>query len=1111
MTNNAAQDERMLMIPKHHHIQHALMALSCLMVVTGCVSKTQTINQAYPAWLESLTLEAEAPVYEPINYDTSPPKTGTEENQDREALIRHLKVLFDYDGTVIREEYHSHLKELADLLNAHPAMSITIQGHTCSIGNESFNMKLSMERALNVKEHLAGRYGIAPERFTLKGYGESRPEADNTTEEGRSKNRRAVAELNAAGPSNNGKKSRFRFDYLDKPLTNLTDYSEPQKKAGKSSIKQLPKKKPQPYLKALDEPERGKGFGGNKNINILVNQSSEEEKKISGIPEEPLSRIEKRYNMYGELTRGKKIRQFGYNLVRWSQMEPPESTGVGEQMIREKRGTKLYSQSEETRLFSQSKSNVDGSYSSHQYSALRPVTSEYVIAPGDEVFVKITGPVDMAEVYAVDRNGRLFIPQVGAVQVGGRKASELESLILDRAREIFVNVRVEASLGRLRNIQVTVSGHVHHPGLIQVPANSSLLNALAVSGGPVKDGTLRKVMIHRRDQPSKEIDLYAVLLSGDFTHDPVVLPGDIIYVGPIGPTVAMLSPGDDGGIYELSRGATLSDFSSFIGITGTFTDIETVLIERNDPESGRRIESLDAKKQASTFVIADGDIFQFFPTHPYSFNSVAISGPVLRPGAYPYKDTMKVSDLLNLGNGFLVNTSLSKALLIRELGETNTYSIMPGDNRGYHRKQLIWLDLAKILSGDPRHNLSLERLDRLKLFTTDDEQPRPMVSIIGGIRKPGDYMMTSRMTLGDLVHVAAGPTETAYDGESTIVRRRHSPDGKRHFDVGIITFNLSDVIKGGESADILLENRDKIVIRQVNTMEVAARIEGWVQFPGTYILPSGSRIQDLIKIAGGIHGGADLRAAVFKRQRVADLQTRRLKSFYAQTTEHFSRSRDKVTLSGTPSESFANQLSLLGQDRLYMNMKQFQTTGRVVIDLTTETFPESDDNLVLEDGDVLTIPQKMTTVMVMGRIFNPSGYLWKSDQSVEDYLEKSGGLLEDADTDHIYVVMANGEVKSAAQKGGRSRLLGFQPGPGDIVFVPQKPLGRSTMAQIMDVLQMLRLAVETGAVGAAIPNMSYAIPSVELGYEGYEKKTVVDQIHPEFYTNEPRPGYPDND
>ncbi len=991
-----------------------------------------------------------------------------------------------------------------------------------------------------------------------------------------------------------GLDSDLVFDHVNAPVTKLTDYSVPQKKmrsAAGSSRKRSARTKGRPKTAGLkdlrplkERHETRPGWGGNDTINIHVNPQADDKTPSKAVSTgvDPLSRVEERYNRYGELTSGKKVRQFGYDQVRWAVSASQVPSEEEENLIREKKGAPMFSQDNSTRLFSQSKGG-DSRFYSGEYTSLRPVSSEYIIAPGDEVFVKITGPVDIAEVFAVDRNGQLFIPKIGAVNLAGRTASELQQLVVAKAKEVFVNAAVEASLGRLRSIQVTVTGNVKNPGLLRITANSSLLNALAAAGGPDKDGTLRRVALRRRNHPDQIIDLYSILmgsggrkspvasntppmrkasingtrinfrsspslkaqiiervstdnrqydvletreewrrltingktgwLHGNFLtivsvetnvpfSDPALLPGDIIHVGPIGDTVAVISPGDDGAIYEVKEGSTFKELGERVGFVNSFTDNETVLVERSIPGSGRSVEAMDFKTQAGSFGLSDGDIFQFFPTHPYSYNSVAVSGPVMRPGAYPFSENMRVSDLLKLAKGFLVTASLERALLVRELGNGSHFNIMPGDNRGRHRKQLIWLDLAKILTGDNTADMVLARLDRLKLFTMSDEQPKPMVEIIGGVRKPGNYHLTAGMTLGDLLGIAGGPSEKAYDGESSIVRRRHSRDGKRHFDVGIIPFNLVDVMDRDKVASILLENHDKIVIRQVNNLEIKAKIDGWVQFPGTYILPSGSSIQDLVRIAGGILAGADLRAAVFKRHRVARLQDRRLKTFYASSTERFARTRDEVTLAGRPSESLANQLSLMGQDRLYLNMKQFQTNGRVVIDLTAEDFLATDDNLILEDGDSLTIPQKMTTVMVMGRIFNPSGYLWKQGLKVEDYLNKSGGFLEDADKEHVYVVMANGEIQSAAQEGGRSALMSFQPGPGDIVFVPQEPLGRSTMAQIMDVLHILRMAAETSAIGAAIPSMDSAVPSFDLGSDSFQKRTLVDEYSPEMYEND---------
>ncbi|PHR23962.1 MAG: hypothetical protein COA36_16240 [Desulfotalea sp.] len=901
-----------------------------------------------------------------------------------------------------------------------------------------------------------------------------------------------------------------QFGHLDSSLNRLLDYSV-AKKNGKG--RQKKKSDPAGIANAtnkyglltrgstryLSRKTGTKGWNDRDSVNIIINnQQDEKVVPLQAKSAAVLSRVEKLFNMYGELTRGREVRQFGYDLARFQKSRPGETSAREIELIRNKKGVFLKSQDNKTELFATTK-DFSAQFQSDEYSMLRPVLSDYILAPGDEVFVKITGPTEIAEVFSLDRNGQLFIPQIGAVNLAGRRASQIQNIISRKVKQTFNGALVEASLGRLRSIQVTVTGYIRRPGLLQVAANSSMFSALVTAGGPVKDGSLRNISLRRRGLATQRIDLYSLLLDGDWQQDPVLLPGDIIHVGPIGNTVAILSPGSNGWIYEVRDGSNLKGLAEKVGIVRSFTDVQTILVERNAKSTDREIKTLHYTEDAENFTLIDGDIFQFYATHPHSYNSVYVGGPLLRPGIYPYEEGMRVSDLLKKGRGFLLHAFLEKALLIRELGVAARFDITPEDRRGRHRKQLIWVDLSKILAGDQDADVRLARLDRLKIFTLNDRQPEPTVTIIGGVRNPGEYFLVANMSLGDLLAIAGGPSENAYDGESSIVRRRLSSDVKYHFDVGIISFNLNEVMLGEKSAGILLQTNDKIVVRQVNNLEVSVKIDGWIQFPGTYILPSGSHISDLIQFAGGILRGADLRASIFRRQRVSSIETRQLERIYATSSVRFARTRDEVTLSGHPAESFANQLSLNTQRMLFNNMGKFQTTGRIVIDMTRDSFLQSADNLALEDGDSLQVPQKMNTVMVMGRIFNPSAYLWKSGLTVEDYLNKSGGSLEDADSDHIYVVMANGEVKSAAQKGGRFELLSFIPNPGDIVFVPQAPLGRSTMAQVMDVLNMLRMTAEIGVIGASVPHLSGSSTQIDLSGAGSQQRNIIEEFRPEIY------------
>ncbi len=112
------------------------------------------------------------------------------------AIIR-LTVQFDYDKAVVKPQYYANIKELADFLKKYPNLNATIEGHTCNIASAEYNLKLSQRRADAVKKVLIERENIDPKRLKSIGYGLTKPIASNDTEEGRVKNRRVQALLEA--------------------------------------------------------------------------------------------------------------------------------------------------------------------------------------------------------------------------------------------------------------------------------------------------------------------------------------------------------------------------------------------------------------------------------------------------------------------------------------------------------------------------------------------------------------------------------------------------------------------------------------------------------------------------------------------------------------------------------------------------------------------------------------------------------------------------------------------------------------------------------------------------------------------------------------------------
>jgi len=106
-------------------------------------------------------------------------------------------VNFDFNKSDIRPDSRPVLDEAAEILRANPSVRISIEGHTDAIGSDAYNEQLSVRRAEAVFRYLVNR-GVAPERLEVVGYGESRPIADNATEEGRAQNRRV--ELHILSP-----------------------------------------------------------------------------------------------------------------------------------------------------------------------------------------------------------------------------------------------------------------------------------------------------------------------------------------------------------------------------------------------------------------------------------------------------------------------------------------------------------------------------------------------------------------------------------------------------------------------------------------------------------------------------------------------------------------------------------------------------------------------------------------------------------------------------------------------------------------------------------------------------------------------------------------------
>jgi protein involved in polysaccharide export with SLBB domain len=279
---------------------------------------------------------------------------------------------------------------------------------------------------------------------------------------------------------------------------------------------------------------------------------------------------------------------------------------------------------------------------------LVPVTPDYVVGPGDELIIQMWGQVTLNGRFLVDRSGSIFVPQVGSIHVAGVKSDQMHDFLKSQVSRVFRNFDLSVNLGQLRSIQVFVVGQARRPGSYTISSLSTLTNALFATGGPSPQGSLRHIQLKREGKVVVDFDLYDLLLRGDKSKDEKLLPGDVIYIPPAGPQIAVSGSVNKPAIYELkSQGdTTMDDALELAAGLSNVASRQRVRLERVDDHRRRSMTevALDARGRAT--VMQDGDLLEIDAVVSQYKDAVTLRGNVANPGRYTWKPGMRIRDLL---------------------------------------------------------------------------------------------------------------------------------------------------------------------------------------------------------------------------------------------------------------------------------------------------------------------------------------------------------------------------------------------------------------------------------------------------------------------------------
>ena len=643
-----------------------------------------------------------------------------------------------------------------------------------------------------------------------------------------------------------------------------------------------------------------------------------------------------------------------------------------------------------------------------------PVGPSYVVGPGDSLSIDLWGGVSQRLPRTVDREGRVALPEVGPVLVAGRTLGEAQEIVQRALRTQFRDVSADVSLLRLRSVRVYVVGDVTSPGAYDVSSLSTPLNALFVAGGVTPQGSLRRLQHYRGKQLIEEVDAYDLLLHGIRGDLQRLENGDSLMVPPLGPIVTVEGMVRRPAVYELRDEKTLLDVVDLSGGILPAAALRHIEVQRLVAHEKRTMLTLDlspnvdadsVKKQLDSFKINDGDEIHIFPIAPYNGDAIYVQGHVLRPGRYSYKEGMKLSDLIGSYKDLLPEPAPHYAEIVR----LNAPDFHPSVES---------FDLSAALA-NPASAPKLQPLDTLRVFSRFDFEPAPEIWIGGEVRAPGKYRTSGQVHLKDAVYLAGGITQDASLDSAQLFRTQ--PDGT----MKILSVDLREALAGNPVENILVQPRDRLLVHR-NPSQVeppTVYIKGEVAKPGRYPLTTNMRVEELVRVAGGLK-----------------------RSAYAESAD----------------------------------LARFDTNGsrenpgdRLELNLAAAMSGDPKTDVPLRDGDILTIRQLPrwtdigASITVRGEILHPGTYGIGPGERLSSVLQRSGGFGSEA---YPYgAVLVRREVRDLEMRSHLELVQRVKAEQGYLKSLPeadtdQKNAKMTAVAQTQSTLDQLEATAPIGRV-----------------------------------------------
>jgi polysaccharide biosynthesis/export protein len=675
-----------------------------------------------------------------------------------------------------------------------------------------------------------------------------------------------------------------------------------------------------------------------------------------------------------------------------------------------------------------------------------PVPSDYVVGPGDVLDVLLYGNQNHAYQMVVGRDGRINFPELGPIAVGGQLFSAVQSQIQSRVAHQMIGVRVSVTMEQTRSIQVFVMGEAFEPGSYTISGLGTITSALYAAGGILKTGSLRRIELKRNGVLVHTLDLYDLLIRGSTADDVKLLQGDVVFVPPVGRTVAIDGDVKEPAIYEIKNETTPAEMVALAGGLTPNADTSKATLTRIQPNGERVVIPLDLTAGGAAAGVRNGDLIHVPRLRPTLDYAVTLQGHVYTAGPYAYRPGMRLTDVIRSVDDLEPGSDLHYVLIRREVPPDRRIEVLsaniaaalaaPGSSADLTlmpRDQITVFDLSS-----SRDRIIQPIMDELHAQATE-QQPEQVVNVDGHVNVPGQYPLEPGMRVADLIRAGGGLADAAYAGKAELTRYVVVPGGTRRTE--LIPIDLAAAISGNPADNVELEPYDVLSVMEVSQWanQESITLKGEVRFPGIYTIKPGETLKSVVERAGGLTQYAFPQGAVFTRVELKRREQDQMNMLAARMKIELGVLALRAVATSTGGNTGNASSALIVGRSLLSQLQAEKAVGRLVINLPLIVREPADSpyDVILRNGDALIVPKYEQEVTVIGEVQDATSHLYNPNLSRDDYIRLSGGFTAQSDPKRIYVVRADGSV--VANTGGShwfDKSSNIQMEPGDTIVVP---------------------------------------------------------------------------